>query len=61
MLWVNFFLLCSSVFTNETRTTYDTQYSTYVGSTNIYFMEHNILLKLENLVLTLYVIEFSMT
>jgi len=36
--------------TEETQTTYDAQdNSTYVGSTNIYFTEHNIFTKLENL------------
>ena len=46
--------LFSSVFTKETRTTYDTQdvNFTYVGSTSIYFTEHTILTKLENLKLT---------
>jgi len=44
----------SSVFTNETQTTYDTQdiNFTYAGSTNISFTEHTILTKLENLKLT---------
>ena len=44
----------SSVFTNETQTIYDTQdiNSKYAGGTNIYFTEHNVLTKLENLTLT---------
>jgi len=54
MPWDSYFLQYSQIITNETQTIYDTQdiHFTHVGSTNIYFTEHTILTKLENLKLT---------